>query len=287
MCTSALNTKRVQVLRGLGVEIHPKTEWVGVPGVDRREIELPNTVDRVWLPFTAGDWMDILVRGGSDYCGGSYGSDDLQELLEEALREGGVVSANKLLEMGELLREFQGHGDEPMELSDAAFDELVDQWNERLLGPIKRLEIIFIVLEPVLKPLARMRPVPVGTEADSLIRQLSFVLGSHSFDDLFTVSDDDMPQHEAKLLAYKVGILVLGRRMVAELEKSGLVFTGEAIVAYGTHEIRTGMSGVCLYSTVGKANRVLELTSRSDPELVEELEVVPVRISVEHGVEFL
>lgn len=285
---------RIAALRDKGVQISHETVWKGeVP--NRYSEEDPHSVHGVTLPLSPEEWCQIAMNEGAYYIGGCCGtSSAMQDVINGAFRDSGYIDNASLLKLGQLA---QSHGDygplSELELSDEQFKDYLDRFET--LDPWDKIGLVFQAAAPYLKPRSYEMPLlgRPDLEEHRSIQALENVLYQLSWND-FRLDDDPTKQHLANRRVLFARALGPARAFLAKLEDALEPLDGYAIMERGTDNILANGYGLCLYAEQAAAVQVIETWQRQEESedqedrkqgLAERAEIVPVRITVQDGVQ--
>jgi hypothetical protein len=285
---------RIEALRALGVQIGHETVWKGeVP--NRYSEENPESVQGAELPLSEHDWCQIAMNEGEHYTGGCCGtSSAMQDIINGAFRDSGYLDNAALLKLGQLA---QSHGDygplSELELTDEQFQSYLDRFDT--LDPWDKIGVVFQACAPYLQPRSHEMPLLGRPDLDEhkSIQALENVLYQLSWND-FRLDDDPTKQHLANRMVLFARGLGPARQFLKKLEDTLEPFEGYAIMERGTDKVLVNGYGLCLYADEAEPAKVIESWRRAEEDedqedrkqgLPERAEIVPVRVTVEDGVQ--
>ena len=286
-----MSVDRVGLLKNQGVPIHHQTEWVGEVGPDRHEVPLPQ-ISSVGLNLTPEEWCAIGMRESELYIGPCCGTTGLmQDHINAAFRNSGLLDGSDLLTLGELARTHEGFETfQPMD--DERFSEWMRAWAEGCLDPWDRIGLVFSGVEPWLSPRSheRARLQEDRDERQESFRLMAQTLSALEFNDLYRREGEAGEQHRLSTMLAMVRLLQPVRNLLAHLEASQLNFQGWGLVVPGSEQLLSNGYGLCIYPSREGAERVLELWDRPQPyggdEKIE-AEMVQIQVSPEQGLRVL
>lgn len=308
-------TQRCKYLKQLGVEYRQAEEW--------RPTEPPRSPHplalfaSVRLPLTPHEWVALVQNEGQFYIGGCCASASyIQDAIESVFRfHAGWIECTQLAEIADAMIAHDGTSDEP---SFAALlipiPEAVAIARKSLRLPSRKLGITAVDPWWLLKliwhivkdfyapsrPQPSERPTDRRAQLDAAVSLLGRGLTAISWADLFGNGNVQRePQaHASRLVA--LARLLPALKMLNEnvdLLDPGPI-AGQALVLQADPDnVLSNGHGLCIFKTAEDAQKLIDLWKRQEAEHVlpnqklqpaaKEYAVRPVRVSKEHGVEFL
>lgn len=304
---------RIEALQELDVQFYFDHVYED-RGEGRARYEVPEVITGANPYFDPRQWVAMAQREGAAYVGGCCGNmSAAQDVVNGAFRDGGFFESSELLTLGVYCR-----GHEGME----AFEEMTDEQFTEKLGAIKRVQerieveadpdglivdpwavlgLIFNATEKVLKPgwmdQPRAQREPRDDDQPDHF-EMQRLYGNLHYVDWVDVFSSDQDSHIAQRQVRRARILPAAQELVAKLEALDLDFEGFAIVKPGTDEVLSNRLGDCVYLSRDEAEKVIEIWTRAAADREEgttgaavvgeaDGEVVPVRVTVENGLEVL
>lgn len=279
----------LQQLNHLGVEYCQAYEYVDR---DQKDVDL---ISRVLLPFTTDEWCAMCMREGPHYIGGCCGnSSAAQDIMNAVFREGGWIEGRELERVAQLVA---GH-DPSGPFGDNGKADLL--WKEGCAqaDPWKKAAAIWHMVK-----LDIQREVPTGpgkhrSELESAIHTLSNGMDYMTYERFMTRQEEDGSldsQGKARRLIELARVLPALRIVhdrIRELDVGP--FLGFALWDKVRESVATNRMGLCLYETQAEVDAILTIwrdqekryTVKKGPSVDEVIQVRPVRITLERGLEF-
>lgn len=308
--------ERIQELEKLGVvRVAYDTVWED-RGDGRQQYELPDVVRGIRLSLTPDQWAAVAQREGSAYVGGCCGNmGAVQDIVCGVFRDDGWMESGDLSTVG-----WYSRGHEGMEFFEEVDDEefagrieelqraqQITEDGKSIVDPWGIIGLSYVATESKLKPSWLNQPSgrhphdddpPDHFEMQRLYRDLVYVDWKDLFGRVSSEDDKDKRSHDVQRRLRQARILPAARELVAKLEEQEIDFDGFALVKPGTDEILSNRLGDCIYSDREGAEEVLAIWRRSVESEDEgttghavvaqdEGEIVPVRVTVENGLEVL
>ncbi len=272
-------------------------EWYGpVPRESRWDT---TKIDSISLPFTPEEWCSLAMRDGEDYMGGCCGNlSALQDYVNAAFRDSGHIGGHEFLEIALIAKEHDGFEEFKVGLTQEKYDEALTRWEK--MHPWQKMALLYHATKTKLHPqryehdLNSNRKDNIENCFDTLQVGLSFL----RYSDMFARGEDDSKQKHAGRLVQLARIMPAAKKTIDLLSANIEVFEGVAIVEVGTDRVLTNSFGMCLYDSAAKAGEIIELWCRNDKnrETIpneepqkptrELVEIRPIRVTVEKGLEF-
>lgn len=278
-------------LEARGVVIIRDYEYVDTPkGRVKQDLE---RIKFVRVPLTPAEWFSLCTRGGAHYIGGCCGQTGYtQDILNQIFREGGDIEDY----MAHDLRQTAGGHDGFELLAEADEKKLLEAeagWEE--LDPIDKIFLCVAAIYPYLQLHTEMpRKVDLKNPKDIVYALHS---GARYLDwtDLFDKvegREEDPAQIGQKHAnnAMVVARLVPAAQAFLEHAKKLAAFPWEGFAILGENDEPVSTpNGSSLFLTRKAAEDLLETWRRSkdDVEDARKSRIVPVRISVEKGLEIV
>jgi hypothetical protein len=230
----------------------------------------PSRIYAVRLNFTPEEWVDILSKEGEFLPACCATISAIRDRLMSAVREDGFVQSSDLCEIAELLRD---HGTECESEESDPINRMIKTWDD-------------IKDEADLHVLACPENPNDLEDAFSILARSSEIL---YYNCLFDHSGaDEYFEHNVCLYGELVKVLPAIRTIANELNSRPIApFKGFAIC--DGDKVCHALGGMAIHRTKEKADRIAMLWNceRQGTETVNEYMVRPVRITWEHGIEYL
>lgn len=305
-------------MKGTFAEAQTALDLLGVPY--NREYEYrkredgpgrePHPIDvfrNVYLPLTAEMWCSLVMNEGDSYVGGCCGAmSHLQDLVEHVFRfDSGWVPCQKLEEMAGIIL---NHGDfegkvpwavqEPEQLG--ALVQEYDQ-NDEAFDPWDRIALCWQLVRDHYAP---EPPRAYGAHLSEVEKAVSLLHRGVSYLswDHFFAKEEPEPQHAGNRLFALARILPPLRTLYHRIEElspgdfEGFALFDKESEVEGVEAIATNGRGLCVFPTREAADEMMALWRRQEAEYEEErkdkpvderIEVRPVRVSLEKGIELI
>lgn len=303
---------RLEAIRALGVVVNHEQEYYGP--VPRQHRDREDTVRSIFIGdvVTSDEWVRATQREGDDYIGPCCGNTGYcQDVLASVYRDGGLIKNGDLLGIGVNLSGHDGY-EEFRDPSDEAFAKLVETWKASLaLGPPpeghyvafgvwEKILTCYRALEPMLMYDNLETPGPTirrddDEYAETDLQLLRDALEYSSWHLLFTPTEEERDDHHIQYIEMLSRIKPLAASLYDQLVNQRTALDGFALVVPGTDRVLSNRRGLCIYATRERAEYVSEIMDRvrneaeerehGRPEEVVLPEVVPMRVSVDGGLE--
>lgn len=267
----------------LGVNYRRTTKWVGEVGVDRRCVDL-DEVKTVQLPLTAEEWCSMCTRDGENYmgpCCGNMGA--MQDVLNGVFRETGWTETSDFRRIADACINhdgFKGFTDEGL-LSKALEKGLEG------MHPWDKVGVVWQAAQNVLtvqnKELLKPEDIDDLTGA---MRIASYHLRCLRWAKLWTKTNDGGQSN----CLYKVDLaatLAALRTIYDELEKRQV----ESIEGFALRDkdgkIGENHFGAAMFEERTKAEEMLEISAKNEKFDRDSWSIVPFRVTVGSGLEWL
>jgi hypothetical protein len=275
-------------LKKRGLEVIYDHEYVDT--ADGRVKRDKATIYRIRVPLSAKEWCALCMRDGEDYLGGCCGqTGQIQDVMNDIFRDSGVVDTSKAHQLKEISASHEG-----FEAFEKTEDELLvfeATWDELWSGEKVTL-CCAAAISKMRDPLRGPRTVdPKNTDdiIDVLARGASYIDFKNMFADKEETPEWKMGQvhgHSAIMVAKMVPAAQQFLKLAPKVVK--FPFRGFAIVDK-KREIVVARMGLVIAYKEKELEKILAglRQDEKEREYSKDFKVVPVRITIEKGVEIL
>lgn len=290
-----------RLLSHLGAKPVLEHEYRG-PNGSRKKFDL-DLFTGVTLPFSCDEWCALCMNGGSDYLGGCCGSlSAVQDRLNATFRGDGYITTHHLKEIIEILNE---HGDldsehYPLTLEASRLQEVsqkaLDDWYD--LGVLEKLAVIWhLVKDHMTSRIPTSSPEEGAADALSTMVRAAAHLNAHFIVQGALGSKEPSPVQLRALYRLWPSLKTVYERF-HEMHLAPMTGWAMIDITGGPEALCREDIGACFYHNLHDVRVVVREWVRSVEEHKDDwgkerresfqrLAVRPVRISVEHGLEFL